>query len=125
MASLNPTKALTAPADVDVKLPVNRLARDLDLELLGDVGFVQWSAAVGAGVRQRHLVRLVNLVGRGWLAARLGAIVLARFSARLSRIKFGLALGEGSGLALAGAGCLVELTAEAFDLCLKVVDPSL
>jgi hypothetical protein len=30
-----------------------------------------------------------------------------------------------SSLALAGAGCLVELTAEAFVLGLKVVDPSL
>jgi hypothetical protein len=35
MAALNPAAALAAPADVDVELAVNGLARDLDLELLG------------------------------------------------------------------------------------------
>ena len=50
------------------------------------------------------------------MAVSLGAVVLARFPARLARIKLGLALGEGSGLALAGAGCLVELTAQALVL---------
>src|SRR5262249_35809888 len=34
VASLNPTLAVATPADVDVELPVNRLARDFDLELL-------------------------------------------------------------------------------------------
>ena len=38
MAPLHPTAAMTALADVNVELPVNRLARDLNLELLGDVG---------------------------------------------------------------------------------------
>jgi hypothetical protein len=41
MPPLNPTVALAAPPDVDVELPVNGLARDLDLELLGDVGLVE------------------------------------------------------------------------------------
>jgi hypothetical protein len=50
--------ALTAPADVDVELAVNGLARDLDLELLGDVGLVEEAAAIGAGVGQ---VRLMDL----------------------------------------------------------------
>jgi hypothetical protein len=59
------------------------------------------------------------------LAVGLGAIVLARLAAGLTWVRLGLALGEGSGLALAGAGCLVELMAEAFVLGLKVVDPSL
>jgi hypothetical protein len=48
MASLNATLALTTLADMDVELPVNGLARDLDLKLLGDVGFVERAAAVGA-----------------------------------------------------------------------------
>ena len=59
------------------------------------------------------------------MAVSLGAIVLPRLASRLARIELGLALGEGSGLALAGACFLVELTAEAFVLGLKVVDPSL
>jgi hypothetical protein len=48
MASLNAAAALTAPADMDVELSVKRLARDLDLQLLRDVGFVEWAAAPGA-----------------------------------------------------------------------------
>jgi len=55
----------------------------------------------------------------GRLAVRLGAIIPARFSIRLARIKLG------SGLTLAGAGCLVELTTEAFIFGLQVVKPSL
>ncbi len=37
---MDPAAAMTALADVNVELPVNGLARDLDLELLGDMGFV-------------------------------------------------------------------------------------
>ena len=48
MASLNAALAMTALADVDVELPVDRLARDLDLVLLGDVGFVERATTVGA-----------------------------------------------------------------------------
>src|SRR5262245_5590594 len=44
MASLHPTAALTALTDVDVELPVNGLAWDLDLELLSDMGFVKQPA---------------------------------------------------------------------------------
>jgi hypothetical protein len=39
-------------------------------------------------------------------------------------VRLGLALGEGSSLELAGAGCFVELPAEGFVLSLQVVDPS-
>ena len=125
MASLNPTVALTTLANVDVELPVERLAWNLDLELLGNVGFVERAAAVRADVGQRCLVDFVNLFGGRWLAVGLGAVVLARLAAWLTRIELGLAFGEGSSLAFAGAGSLVELTAEAFVLGLKVVDPSL
>jgi hypothetical protein len=48
MTPLNAALALTALADVDVELPVDRLARDLDLELLGDVRRVKRTTAVGA-----------------------------------------------------------------------------
>jgi hypothetical protein len=46
MASLHAALALTALTNVDVELAVNRLARNLHLELLGDVRFVEGSAAV-------------------------------------------------------------------------------
>ena len=111
MVSLYAAMALTALADVDVELAVNRPARNLHLKLLGNVRFVEKSAAVGAGVGQRRFVNLVNLFGSRKLAVGLGAIVLARLPAWFARIELGLALREGSGLALAGAGCLVELTA--------------
>jgi hypothetical protein len=51
MAPLNAAVAPAAPADVDVELPVNGPARDLDLELPGDVGLVEGAATVGAAVR--------------------------------------------------------------------------
>jgi hypothetical protein len=116
MAALNPMVALTALANVDIELSVDRLARNLHLKLLSDMGFVKWSAAVGAELWQRCLVNLIDLFGGRWLTVGLGAIVLARLAAWLARIELGLALGKGSGLALAGAGCLVELTAQALVL---------
>ena len=125
MASLNPTVALAAPTDMDVELAMNGLAWDFDLELLGDVGFVEGSAAVRTLVGQGRLVNLVDLVGGWGLTVGLSAIVLARLAAWLAWIELGLALGEGSGLALAGAGCLVELTTQTLVLGLKVVNPSL
>ena len=51
MAPLDAAAALTALADVDVELPVDGPAGDLDLELLGGVGLVEGRAAVGAAVR--------------------------------------------------------------------------
>jgi hypothetical protein len=73
--------------------------------------FVEWAAAVGADMGQGCLVDFVDLFGGRWLAVGLGAIVVARLAAGFTRVQLGLALGEGSGLALGGAGCLVELTA--------------
>ena len=68
---------------------------------------------------------LADFLG-GWrLAVGLGAIVLARLTAGPARGRLGLALGEGSGLALAGAGRFVELVAEALVLGLQVANPSL
>jgi hypothetical protein len=122
MAPLNPAAALTALADVDVELPVDGLARDLDLELLGDMGFVQGAAAVGASVRQRRLVDLVDLLRGRWLAARLGAVVFAGLAAGLLGVRLGRALGEGSSLALAGTQGRVELTPQPLILGLEVVD---
>jgi hypothetical protein len=125
MASLNAAVALPAAADVDVELPVDRLARDLDLELLGGVGLVERTDAVGAAVRQRCLVDLIDLFGAGRLAVGLGAVVLAGLAAGLLGLVGSLALGERGGLALAGAGRLVELAAKALVLGLQVAEASL
>ena len=76
MASLNPAVTLTALADVDVELSVDGFAWDLNLELLGNVGLVQGTAAARASVGQGRLVDLVDLIGRWWLAVRLGALVV-------------------------------------------------
>jgi hypothetical protein len=83
---------------------VNGLARDLDLELLGDVGLVEGAAAVGADLGQRSLVELVDLLGAGRLAVGLGAVVLSGLATGFLGLVGGRSLGEGSGLALAGAG---------------------
>src|SRR5262249_28105526 len=83
VAPLHPATALTAQADVDVELPVDGPARDLDLELLGGVGLVERTAAVGAAVRQRCLVDFIDLVGARRLAMSLGAVILARLAAGL------------------------------------------
>lgn len=125
MAPLNAAVALAAPADVDVELPVDGLARDLDLVLLSDAGLVEGAAAVGAGAGQGRFVDLVDLVRSGRLAVGLGAVVLAGLTSGLLGLVGGLTLGEGGGLALAGAGRLVELAAEAHVLGLQVVESSL
>jgi hypothetical protein len=125
MPALNPAAALTALTDVDVELAVNGLARDLDLELLGDVRLVERDTAIGASVGQGRLVKLVDLL-RGWrLPMCLGAVVLSGLASWLLGLVGGLPLGEGSGLALAGADRLVELAAKALVLGLQVVEASL
>src|SRR5262249_56247431 len=58
-------------------------------------------------------------------AVGLGGVVLARVRGGFVAVRFGLALGEGPCLALAGTQGRVELTAEALVLGLQVVDPSL
>jgi hypothetical protein len=125
MAPLNAAPAVTAPTDMDVELPVDGLARDLDLELLGDVRLVERAAAVWAAVRQQRLVNLIDLLGCGRLAVGLGAVVSAGLASGLLGLVGGLALGEGRGLALAGTGRLVELAAEALVLTLQVAEASL
>jgi hypothetical protein len=108
MASLNAAAALTALADVNVELPVNGLARNLHLELMSNVGFVEKTATLRAGIRQACLVDLVDLIGARRLAVSFGAIVPSRLAARFVRVRLGLTLGEGAGLALAGTERVVE-----------------
>src|SRR5262249_21371510 len=124
MASLHAALALTALTDVNVELPVKGLAWDLDLELLGDVGFVDMSAAVRADVGQGRLVNLVDLFGGRGFTVRLGAVVLAGLAAGLLGLWLGRSLGKGGGLAFASTAGVVELAAELLVLGLQVVDTS-
>jgi hypothetical protein len=121
MSSLHAALAVTALPDMDVELPVDGLTRDLNLELLSDMGFVEWTAAVGAAVWQRCLVNLVDLFGAGRLMMSLGAVVFAGLASEF----LGLALGEGSGLTLARADRLFEVAAKTLILRLQIVDSSL
>ena len=50
------------------------------------------------------------------MAVGLGAIVFARLAAGFARVQLRLALGEGTGLTLAGTEGRVELTAQALGL---------
>jgi hypothetical protein len=125
MAPLNTAFAVAAPADVDIELAVDGLARDLDLVLLGYMRLVERATAIGAVVWQRRIVDLVNLLGAGRLAVGLGAVVLTRLAARLAGVRLRLALGERPCLALAGTEGRVELTAKPLILGLQLVDSSL
>jgi hypothetical protein len=72
-----------------------------------------------------RLVNLVDLFAAGRLAVGFGTVVFAGLAAGLLGQVGGLAFGEGGGLALAGAGRLVELAAEALVLGLQVAEASL
>ena len=125
MSSLNAALARTALADVNIELPVDGPARDLDLELLGDAGLVEAAPAVGANAGQRRFVNLIDLFGARRLTVGLGAVVLPGIAAGLLGLAGGLTLGKRSSLALAGAGRLVELAAQALVLGLQVPEASL
>jgi hypothetical protein len=125
MAALDAATAMATPPDVDVELPVDGLAWDLNLVLLGDVGFVEGAAAVRANVGQGRLVNLVDLFGAGRLTVGLGAVVFAGLAPRLLGLVGGLALGERGGLALASTSRLVKLAAKTVVLGLQVAQASL
>ena len=95
------------------------------MELLGDVGLVQGATAIGAHVGQVRLANLIDLFGAGRPAVGFGAVIFTGLTAGLLGLVGWLALGEGGGLALAGAGRLVELAAEALVLGLQVTETSL
>jgi hypothetical protein len=112
-------------AEVDVELPVDGLARDLNLELLGDLGLVERPAAVGASVWQGRLVCFIDLVVPRRLAVGFGTVLFAGLAAGVLGLVYGLALGEGGGMAPGGAGRLVELAAKALVLGSQVTESSL
>ena len=114
MPALHAMSALFAAADVNVELAVNGPTRNFDLVLLVDMRLFDVAAAVGTLLRQRRLVDFVDPLRR--LAVGLGAVVLARFPARLLRLWLGRSLGERSSLSFAGPALLVEKVRQMFDL---------
>src|SRR5437667_7836811 len=99
MPALDATLALRTTTDMDVELPLNGPPWDLDLILLIDACLDDRFAAIGTRIGQGSVVGFVNFGGR--LAMRLGAIIVARLTAGLSRLILRLALGERRGLSLA------------------------
>jgi hypothetical protein len=120
MASLEALVAAPAAADVDVELAMDGAARDLDLVLVRDVGFLDRPAAAGARLGQGRLVDFVDM--RGWLPMGLGAVVRAGLAAGPLRLGLRRPLGEGGGLALAVALRLLQLAGQAFDLGFQLRD---
>ena len=123
MAALEALVAAAAAADMDVELAMDGAARDLDLVLVGDVGFLDEPAATWAGIGQGCLVDFVD-VG-GWLPMGLGAVIPAGLAAGPLRLGLRRPFGKRPGLALSGAEGRVELTAKSLVLGLQVVDSSL
>ena len=78
---------------MNVELSMDRPPRNLDLILLLHVGFVDGSTAIGAGVGQRGLVGLVDLVRLGCRPMGLGALAVAGFAARLLRLRLAAPVG--------------------------------
>src|SRR5438876_4221008 len=103
MPPLHAALTAVAPADVDVELPIDRLAWNLDLVCLLEVGFLDGTAAVVTGVGQWGLVGFVDLFGRRWRPMGFGAVVVAAFAAGLPGFVLAAAFGKGGGLAFAGA----------------------
>ena len=120
MPALEALVAAAAAADVDVELPVNGLARDLDLVLVRDVGFLDRPAAAGANRGEGCVVDFVD-VGRG-LPMGLGAVIGAGLAAGPLRLGLGRPLGKGGGLALAVALRLPQLAGQALDLGFQLGD---
>jgi hypothetical protein len=102
MPPLDASAALAAATDMNVELPMNRLAGNFDLELRLDVGFLEGAAAPMAGLRQQGFQGFVDLLGRGRLAMGFLAVSGAGLAARLLGVGRGRFLGEGSRLTLAG-----------------------
>src|SRR5262249_45928837 len=121
--ALEAPAAVRALADVDVEPAMSGPARDLDLVLLIDVGFLDRAATTGttgAVLRQGGFVDLVDALGR-W-AVRLGAVVRAGLATRLLRVRRGRAFGEGCCLPFAGPLLHFEQSGQPLDLESQVGD---
>jgi hypothetical protein len=120
---LDAALAVPAAADVDIELPLDGLAWDLDLILLVDVGLVEAAAAVGTDIGEQRFVDLVDV--RGGRPMGFGAVFGSRLASWFFRFFLGFALGKGSGLAFASPPLLFEQAGQALDLKLQFGDASL
>src|SRR5262249_38037108 len=93
---------------VNVELAMDRLAGDLDLVLVIDVGLVDHAAAVGASIRQGHFVDFVDLFGRSREAMGFGAVAGAGVGGLPLGCRLVRPLSERGGPTLAGALLLFE-----------------
>ena len=124
MPPLNASAASGAASNVDVEPTHQRLAGNLDLELVIDVILLGSAATVGALLGQRDIDDLIGfLFGQG--AVGLGAIVRAALAPGRGRRVFGRPLGERRGLALGRAQDFLELRGQLTDLRLQVGHPLL
>ena len=123
MPALQAAATLPATADMNVELPMDRLAGDLHLVLLIDVGLIDRTAAIGADIGQRSFVDFVNPLGRRTM--RLGSVILAWLAPGLLRRGLGRAFGKGRRLAFAGALLLLEQAGQSRDVGFQFGDPAL
>jgi hypothetical protein len=90
-----------------------------------DVGLVQQAAAARAGGGQRGFVGLRDLIGGGRWSVGPGAVGGPRLAAGLLRLGDGRSLGEGGGLALAGALLVFEQAGKPLDVGFQLGDAAL
>jgi len=100
--------ALLATAAVDGEFPNDGLVGNLGLELLIEMIFDNVAAAIGTVIGQGRIERVLDLLGRRWLAMAMLAVLAAGLAARLLGILFWRAFGEGSRLPFGGAFDLLK-----------------
>jgi hypothetical protein len=115
VAAADGAVAALAAAAVDVDLAAQRFAGQVNLELAIDVGFDEVAEAVRTAGRQGGLGAFVD-GAVGGRAMAVAAVLGAAFATRPFGMRHGRPLGEGSGLAFAGALGLFELTCELLQL---------
>jgi len=112
---LDALAAAVAAAHVDTELPDERLAGNLGLELIDDVGFDDVALAVGTGVGKRGIEAFVDVIGRRFHPIGMSAAVIGFATGRFG-LGLGLAFAERSGLPLAGPLGLFQLPGQFDDL---------
>jgi hypothetical protein len=93
-------------------LPAEGQPREVCLVLLGDLGWGDGAAALGACVGQRGFEDLVDLLRRGRLTMGVGAVLVAGLAAGVG---LGRPFAERGGLAFACPAGLLQVGAEASD----------
>ena len=87
------------------------------------MGLVDRTTAVGAVIRKRGFMDLVDLLG--WRPVSLGTVLATGFTAGFLRFFLRRSLGERSGLTFAGTPLLVEQAGQALDLNFEISDAAL